>query len=417
MTGVAVPNVPDAASAWLAAGNDVLGRVCERVWARASEPTRRLSAAGFNATSFPRIGDLGRVAILPKGGIAALQAANPPLGGLSTRPLSPGSLFCSPGGLFEPDMPNSTRRLARILASRGFGPGDVVLNCFNYHLTPGGSLFHEALVQAGCTVIAGGPHNSEALIDILLRARVTGFVGIASHLQLLVDKFKAAHPPGSTLHLRKAMAGGEPAAAQIRASLKRDHGIDAFDAYGAAEVGIIAGACSVAAELHIDHEVLVEIVDPDTGRPADANALGEVVVTADDENYPMLRLGTGDLARIDFTRCACGSVAPRLFLSGRIAGSVRVRGMLLHEIQVRNAFASLNGVRAVQLRLSRVGAKDFLQAFLQIDANVDKAACTAAFAESFAAVCRLRLDEVNFVESLPPQATVLDDRRFEVTAP
>ena len=50
---------------------------------------------------------------------------------------------------------------ARTLFAAGFRGGDVVLNCFSYHLTPAGSMFETGLHHLGCAVIPGGVGQTE----------------------------------------------------------------------------------------------------------------------------------------------------------------------------------------------------------------------------------------------------------------
>jgi phenylacetate-CoA ligase len=86
---------------------------------------------------------LARLPVLRKADLPALHKASPPFGGFVTGP--PGSfgrLFTSPGPIFEPEAVHADPwRGARALFAAGFRPGDVVLNTFSYHLTPGGFIF------------------------------------------------------------------------------------------------------------------------------------------------------------------------------------------------------------------------------------------------------------------------------------
>src|SRR5580704_12473782 len=86
---------------------------------------------------------LARLPVLRKADLPALHRAAPPFGGfVSRRPCSFGRLFTSPGPIFEPEpVHDDPWRGARALFAAGFRPGDVVLNTFSYHLTPGGFIF------------------------------------------------------------------------------------------------------------------------------------------------------------------------------------------------------------------------------------------------------------------------------------
>src|SRR5438445_90713 len=86
---------------------------------------------------------LAELPVLRKSELPALHKAAPPFGGLVPGPAgSFGRLFTSPGPIFEPESAHPDPwRGARALFAAGFRPGDVVLNTFSYHLTPGGFIF------------------------------------------------------------------------------------------------------------------------------------------------------------------------------------------------------------------------------------------------------------------------------------
>jgi phenylacetate-coenzyme A ligase PaaK-like adenylate-forming protein len=72
--------------------------------------------------------------------------------------------------------------------------------------------------------------------------------------------------------------------------------------------------CAFHCGCHLrEDELLVEVVDPATGKPAPAGAVGEVVVTTlRRRGAPLLRYRTGDLARLNEAPCPCGSALRRL---------------------------------------------------------------------------------------------------------
>src|SRR5689334_24872103 len=95
---------------------------------------------GVDAATVTSRAALARLPVLRKSELPALHKASPPFGGFVKKP--PGSfarLFTSPGPIFEPEAAGSDPwRGARALHAAGFRPGDVILNTFSYHLTPGG---------------------------------------------------------------------------------------------------------------------------------------------------------------------------------------------------------------------------------------------------------------------------------------
>src|SRR6266851_5827284 len=85
---------------------------------------------------------LASLPVMRKGELLERQRAAPPFGGFAT--VAPGALariFSSPGPIYDPEGKRPDFwRMARALYAAGFRPGDIVHNCFSYHLTPAGSM-------------------------------------------------------------------------------------------------------------------------------------------------------------------------------------------------------------------------------------------------------------------------------------
>jgi hypothetical protein len=107
---------------------------------------------------------LARLPVLRKSDLVALQQATPPFGGLNATPLSDlARVLISPGPIFEPEGHAADYyRFARALFAAGFRRGDLVINTFAYHLTPGGWIGQSAAEALGCPVIPAGVGNPEA---------------------------------------------------------------------------------------------------------------------------------------------------------------------------------------------------------------------------------------------------------------
>jgi ketosteroid isomerase-like protein len=85
--------------------------------------------------------------------------------------------------------------------------------------------------------------------------------------------------------------------------------------YGTPPTGVVAGACTERAGLHVFDAHVVEIVGAD-GSPARPGAPGELLVTPLGRRAaPLLRLATGARASLVDGPCACGSPLPRIELA------------------------------------------------------------------------------------------------------
>lgn len=362
------------------------------------EIAARLARGGLGAAS--RDDELARLPLLRKRMLASLQAEAPPWGGMLAEGFVPTSAYLSSGGVVEPLVPRMVERLSELLREAGFGPGHVVLNGFGYHVTPAGMLFHEALAQAGCTVLPGGPQNAAMLVEYARTLGATAFVGIASHLKILLEQ-------GPQLSIRLAMAGAEPHGDAIRAELAARYGVRCVDMYGFAEAGVVAASCAEAAALHLHADVVAEVIEPGGEAAVAAGGEGELVVSLDNPGFPLLRFATGDLVALDPARCACGRSAS-LRVLGRVDQSVRVKGMLLHASQLRR-FAAAAGVSACRVAVTRSEGRDRIEVSVrQGEAPLpDAATIEAAFRDA----CRLRADAVGADVTLAADSFVIDDGR------
>ena len=265
---------------------------------------------------------------------------NDPFGGYSTigwRAL--GSMrraqrvYQSPGPIYEPEGTTPDYwRLARAMHAAGLRGGDLVHNCFSYHLTPGGLMMESGALALGCTVFPGGVGNTELQLQAMTELRPDAYAGTPSFLKILVDK--AAETGADIGSLKKAMLGGEAFPPSLRNWLT-ERGIAAYQCYATADLGLIAYETAAREGLVLDEGVIVEIVRPGSGDLLPDGEVGEVVVTALNPDYPLIRFGTGDLSAVLPGRCPSGRTNTRIRgWLGRADQTAKVRGMFVHASQV-----------------------------------------------------------------------------------
>jgi len=135
-----------------------------------------------------------------------------------------------------------------------------------------------------------------------------------------------AHGAGSSEAMR----------AQIEASLP----LKALDIYGLSEIigpGVSCECVEAQAGLHVNSDhFLVEVVDPDSGRPLAPGERGELVFTTlTKQAMPLVRYRTGDLATLDLSPCACGRTLPRMSkVTGRRDDMLVIRGVNVYPSEV-----------------------------------------------------------------------------------
>lgn len=391
-----------AAPYWMAP-DARLGDLVRHAHAHSPIQRERLEQAGIDPTGVQSPADLGRLPVLRKDQLGPIQSASRPFGGLLGEPLGEiARIFVSAGDILDPQGRRPDYwRFGPALRAAGFEPGQVVINCTSYHLSPLGFIFDAALRSVGCVVIPGGIGQQEMQVKVMEQVGVTGYVGLPSYLLALLER--------GARTLRRALVAAEPLPPSLRAKLE-SYGVEVFQAYGTAELGLLGYECSARDGMHLDEGVVVELCDPD-GRPVPPGEVGEVVVTLLDETYPLLRFGTGDLSAFVEAPCPCGRTARRIRgWMGRANDVVKVRGLFLYPRQVDEAMARLGG-RAGRWQ-AVVEQDSHHRDLLTIRVESESALDQGEVAEAVKSVTRLTpAVEVLAPGSIPAEAKRLDDRR------
>jgi len=351
---------------------------------------------------------LAKVPLLRKSSLKDLQAARPPYGGFATsEPGRLGRVFMSPGPIFEPEgLGRDWWRSARALYAIGIRSSDVVHNTFAYHLTPGGWILDAGARALGCTVIAAGPGATEQQLEAIERLRPSVYVGVPDYLKILLDKAEELDRDVSSI--KRAMVGGGALFPSLRNECA-ERGVAVYQCYATADVGLIAyespGPDGTVEGMIVDEGVIVEIVRPGTGDPVPEGDVGEVVVTAFNRDYPMIRLATGDLSAVLPGESPCGRTNMRIKgWLGRADQTTKVRGMFVHPEQIAEVAKRVAGVGRLRLVVGRAGEQDVMT--LKAEAATNAAGLAERLAEAVQAATKLRAT----VELVPPGALPNDGK-------
>src|SRR5215469_1594105 len=277
---------------------------------------------------------LARLPVLRKSDLPALYKANPPFGGFVPKPAgSFARLFISPGPIFEPEgTEHDAWRSARSLFAAGFRKGDIVINTFSYHLTPGGFIFDTAARALGCAVIPAGPGNPDQLYEVIEAYRPIDYSGTPDFLKILLDG--AAKANRDTSSLKRALVSGAAFPTSLQGEVK-SRGIDAYQYYGTADLGLVAYETTAREGLVVNEGIILEVVRPGTGDPVADGDVGEVVVTTLDPHSPWIRLALGDLSAILPGNSPCGRTNMRIRgWLGRADQTTKVKGMFVRPEQI-----------------------------------------------------------------------------------
>ena len=367
-----------------------------------------------------QVHDRGALAQLPvtrKADLHELQkaqraAGGDVFGGFATVPFGSQMprVFASPGPIYEPEgTARDYWRMARAICAAGFLPGELIHNCFSYHFVPAGSMMETGAHALGCTVFAGGTGQTEQQVQAMAELRPAGYIGTPSFLKIIVEK--AAEMGVALPSVRKAMFGGEAFPPSLRDWFLA-RGIDGYQCFATADVGLIAYETSAREGLVLDEDVIVEIVRPGTGDPVPDGEVGELVVTSLNPVYPLVRFGTGDLSAILVGQCPTGRTNTRIKgWMGRADQTTKIRGMFVHPGQVDAIAKRFPEVVRARLVVTGEMANDAMTLRVETACSGPDA-LVARIGEAIRDVTKLR-GEVELVlpGSLPNDGKVIEDAR------
>jgi len=295
----------------------------------------QLDKSGLSAGEINSYEDFLKIEKISKQEYSALQNKELPFRKLMEHGRA-GKVFISPGPIFNLKGEEFEHyRLYKALEKAGFKKNDVVVNSFGYHMSPAGDMFDEAPRKLGCVVVPMGIADTEKGAETVKQTGANAFIGVKTYLVKVLEAL------GSENTIEKAYLIAEKVTEEDRKMIKDKFGVDAYQGYGIAEVGLIATECSSFNGWHVDTDsIFVEIIDPETGEPADTEEEGECVVSFMNGLTPFIRLGTGDISKAMSGECACVDNSGRLAgIFGRVDASVKVKGVFIHFWQLEAFFA------------------------------------------------------------------------------
>ena len=301
-------------------------------------------------------------------------------------------VFSSPGPIYEPEGARADYwRMARAIAAAGFKTGELIHNCFSYHFTPAGSMMETGAHALGCTVFPGGIGQTEQQVQAMAELRPAGYIGTPSFLKIILEKAAELGVPLPSV--KKALVSGEAFPPSLRDWLSAK-GLDAYQCYATADVGLIAYETSARQGLVVDEGVLIEIVRPGTGDPVPAGEVGELVITTLNPDYPLIRFGTGDLSAILGGPCPTGRTNQRIKgWMGRADQTTKVRGMFVHPGQVAEVVKRFPEIIRARLVVEGEMANDRMTLHVEATASAGaEEAFKARIAEVIRDVTKLRSD-------------------------
>ncbi len=399
--------------------NERLRHIIQHAYANASAVKEIMDGAGVSPDDIQTLADLDKIPVTSKDRVVELQAANPPFGGFLAVPFNTlQHIFFSPGPLYEPSVGESAEMdtIRNMFAIAGFTAGDVVINTFGYHLIPTGLALDQALTEIGVTVIPAGVGNADLQIKMMLDLGVTGYIGTPSWLMALIEKVEEKGLDfRDQFSLQKTLVSAEPLPPALRQTFVEKYGLSVTNAYGTADLGFLAYNTEGGLPMHLVKTPIIQVVNSETGQSVSSGEAGEVVVTTFNETYPLIRLGTGDLAiNMDPAPGESRQEDRSIILVGRVGDAIKVRGMFVHPNQLRFALGQVAGIARAQAVVTRPENRDELTMRVVLaDESADREALSKGLSMAVQSTCRVKVDRVEFVpaDALAEDAKIITDER------
>jgi phenylacetate-CoA ligase len=312
---------------------------------------QKFAEAGLRPEHIKSLDDLRRLpfttsadlrATYPKGLVAVADTKISRLHTSSGTTGKPKALFFS-----RHDVDNAAELIARCFIMAGVTKDDVFQNMMTYGLFTGALVMHYGAEKVGCLVIPAGPGNSEKQLLLMQDFRTT-VIHVTPSYALYLASFMESKGvnPRKDLALRKAFVGAEPYSEDTRRKIEEALGVDVHNSYGLSEMNGpgVAFECEHKNGMHLwEDNYILEIVDPQSGKPLPDGQPGELVLTTlCREAMPLLRYRTRDMTSIVPGPCRCGRTHRRIQrIRGRSDDMLIVRGVNIYPQQIEQVLMSL----------------------------------------------------------------------------
>ena len=312
---------------------------------------RKFDAAGVHPADLHSLADLARFPFTTK---ADLRDAYP-FGFFSVPREQVARIHASSGTTGKPTVVGYTRNdlttwgnlVARSIRAAGGRAGMKVHIAYGYGLFTGGLGAHYGAEAAGCTVIPMSGGQTEKQVQLIRDFEPDIIMVTPSYMLSILDEFRRQGIDPRSTSLRTGIFGAEPWGDGMRAEIESAFDIDACDIYGLSEV-MGPGVAQEFAHtkdgptIWEDH-FIAEIVDPVSGKVAEAGAQGELVFTSlTKEAMPVIRYRTRDLTRL--LPGSATAMRRMAKISGRSDDMLIVRGVNVFPSQIEELILRCKGL-------------------------------------------------------------------------
>ena len=257
----------------------------------------------------------------------------------------------------------------------GMRPKDRYIHALNFSLYVGGPDVIGAQ-NLGALCIWGGTLPSERLLFVLKTYQPTIIWTSPSYAWYLGETAKKnGIDPKKDLAIKTIIVAGEMGGSieTTRKAIEDLWGAKVYDFYGLSDIyGACAAMCDAKDGLHIaEDQIYVETVDLHTGKVIPNGQVGELVYTTlRKKARPMIRFRTGDIGRIDQTKCSCGRTHGRIHILGRKDDMFIVSAVNVFPSDIEAVIRGIKGITGEYL--VRIFEKDLTCKYnVEVEKNAD----------------------------------------------
>ena len=341
---------------------------------------KKLETVGLrNSADIQTLSDYGQIPFTTKDQLSADQSAFPPYGtNLTFVPSEYIRVHQTSGTTGAPlrwldDAESWTwwgRCWTSVYHAAGVTSNDRIFFAFSFGPFIGFWSAHEGASQVGALSIPGGGMSSLQRVQAICSNKITVLVCTPTYALHLGEVAQSEGINIVDSDVRVTIHAGEPGASlpSTKKQIETIWGAQCYDHTGATEVGAWGFECESQTGVHLNEgEFICEVIDPETGDPAEE---GELVITNLGRiGMPIIRYRSGDQVRLKTGVCPCGRQFHRLDsgIIGRIDDILIVRGVNIYPSAIENVLRSFPQIIEFAVDVHRQGALDEVEVRLEIN--------------------------------------------------
>lgn len=356
-----------------------LKEVVKRVYERVPMYRAKIDAIGIKPEDIKSIDDIVKLPLTTKQDLRD----NYPFGMFATDKKNIVRIHASSGttgkltvvGYTQKDIDIWTEMVARSLIAMGVTNLSTVHVAFGYGLFTGGLGLHYGIEKIGATVVPASSGNTQRQLTLMNDFEADVLCCTPSYAIHLADEIKKNNL--KLPHLKIGVFGAEPWTKEMRESIEKSFGIDAYDIYGLSEITGpgVSSDCVYKDGMHINEDYFYpEIIDGDTLQPLKQGETGELVFTTlSKEGIPLIRYRTRDITKLNYEVCQCGRTFVRMEkVFGRNDDMLIIRGANVFPSQIEAVIVDASGKVEPHYHIivDRINNLDVLEVQIEMSPNL-----------------------------------------------